>query len=221
MFNNNSMTVVTDLRVIGPEINNVDFISIAAVTTEDNYPKLPNIYNAAILLPPTDILMAWANNVPLVLQNEYPKYLMSKEPDEFIVALIAALTKRNIVLYIPKNEFDIFGQYLLNHLYYNYGITCNFMNMQFYINPMKIPFIISKFFMMDLMDPMDYIEAYPAQAVLPEWVINKLAIQLNPFNGRQATFAEYYNYFNTLNANKMSREKSMKDMIKLVEVDKK
>lgn len=217
MFNGNTMSVVTDLNIIGPEINNIDFISVAAITTTYNYPQLPNIYNASILVPPTDILMAWADNIPLVLQNEYPKYLISKEPDEMIVALIAAMTKKNIILYIPKDEFNIFGPILLNHLYFTYGITCNFNNMQFRIEPMKIPFIISKFFMMDLMEPMDYIELYPSHVLLPEWVINKLAMQLNPFNGRQTSFAEYYNYFNALNSKTgLQPQKSIKEMIKLV-----
>ena len=217
MFNGNTMSVVTDLNIIGPEINNIDFISIAAITTSYNYPKLSNIYNASILVPPTEILMAWADNAPLVLQNEYPKYLLSKEPDDMIVALIAAMTKKNIILYIPKDEFNIFGSILLNHLYYTYGITCNFNNVKFYIDSIRIPFIISKFFMMDLMEPMDYIELYPCNVPLPEWVINKLAIQLNPFNGKQASFTEYYNYFNSLNANTgVHPKKCIKEMIKLV-----
>ena len=186
MFNGNTMSVVTDLNIIGPEINNIDFISIAAITTSYNYPKLSNIYNASILVPPTEILMAWADNAPLIL-------------------------------YIPKDEFNIFGSILLNHLYYTYGITCNFNNVKFYIDSIRIPFIISKFFMMDLMEPMDYIELYPCNVPLPEWVINKLAIQLNPFNGKQASFTEYYNYFNSLNANTgVQPKKCIKEMIKLV-----
>lgn len=215
MFNNNSMTVVTDLNILGPEINNVDFITIAAITV-NNYPQLPNIYNASILVPPTDILMAWADNAPLIMQNEYIKYLNSKDADEMIVAIIAALTKKNIILYIPKEEFNIFGSYLLNHIYYTYGITCNFMNTQFHIMPMKIPFIISKFYIMDLMDSLDYIASYPSNILLPEWVIPKLIIDLNPFNGKQATFTEYYNYFNSLNS-KSGNGKPIVDMIKVVD----
>ena len=191
-----TMSVVTDLNLLGAEINNMDFMSVAAVTSTD-YLNHPNIYNASILMPPTEILMAWADGNELVLQNEYPKYLLQKDPDDMIVALLAAMTKRNIVLYIPKDEFNIFGMMLLNHLYYYYGIVCNFGNTQYTFAEYKLPFIISKFYMMDLMEPMDYINSYPTHLLLPEFVINKLAMELRPFN-HQATFAEYADYFNGL-----------------------
>lgn len=196
MFNNHTMSLIHDLRMIGNEINNVDFISVAAITTGD-YPPLPNIYNASILIPPTQILMDWADGNPLVLQNEYPRYLMSKDPDEMIVALLAAMTQRNIILYIPKDDFDVFGMMLLNHLYYVYGITCNYMQTAFSVDVTKIPYIMSKFYMIDVMEANDYLNSYPATAQLPEFVINKLAAELHPFN-RPATFLEYANYFNGL-----------------------
>lgn len=191
-----TMSVVTDLNILGTEINNMDFMSVAAVTNTD-YLNHPNIYNASILMPPTEILMAWADGNELVLQSEYPKYLLQKDPDDMIVALLAAMTKRNIVLYIPKDEFNIFGMMLLNHLYYYYGIVCNFGNTQYMFAEYKLPFIISKFYMMNLMEPMDYINSYPTNLLLPEFVINKLAVELKPFN-HQATFAEYADYFNGL-----------------------
>ena len=207
MFNNHTMTLITDLNILGPSINNADFIAIAAITDSD-YPKLPNIYNAAILMPPTELLMEWADGNYLILQNEYPSYLSTKDPDDMIIALIAAMTKKNIVLYIPADEFMIYGQMLLNHLYYIYGITCNFMSTQFSINQSKIPFIISKFYLQDIMEAKTYLDLYPANQLLPQWVINKLAEDLHPFN-RPATFQEYEQYFNTLNAQKMTNKINM------------
>lgn len=211
MFNNHTMTLITDLNILGPSINNADFIAIAAITDSD-YPKLPNIYNAAILMPPTELLMEWADGNYLTLQNEYPSYLSTKDPDDMIIALIAAMTKKNIVLYIPADEFMIYGQMLLNHLYYIYGITCNFMSTQFSINQSKIPFIISKFYLQNIMEAKTYLDLYPANQLLPQGVINKLAEDLHPFN-RPATFQEYEQYFNTLNAQKMTNKI---DMVKVV-----
>lgn len=211
MFNNHTMTLITDLNILGPSINNTDFIAIAAITDSD-YPKLPNIYNAAILMPPTELLMEWADGNYLILQNEYPSYLSTKDPDDMIIALIAAMTKKNIVLYIPADEFMIYGQMLLNHLYYIYGITCNFMGTQFSINQSKIPFIISKFYLQDIMEAKTYLDLYPANQLLPQGVINKLAEDLHPFN-RPATFQEYEQYFNTLNAQKITNKI---DMVKVV-----
>ena len=200
MFNNHTMTLITNLNQIGPEINNKDFMSVAAVTTSD-YPNHPNIFNASILVPPTEILMKWADGYPLVMQNEYPAYLPSKDPDDMIVALLAALTQRNIVIYIPMDEFKIFGIYFMNYMMYTYGIVFNYMNTVFSIDPAKIPFIISKFYLESLMDANDYIASFPSNMMLPPWVINKLADDLKPFD-RPATFDEYARYFNQMNASK-------------------
>lgn len=197
MFNNHAMTVVTDLRLLGPEINNADFIAVAAITTS-NYPKLPNIYNASILIPPTEILMRWADGDPYILQSQYPQYLRTQIADDMIVALILLLTQKNVVLYIPNDEFNLFGGMLLDYIYFNYGIICNTPSTQFNMDQTKIPYLISRFFMIDAMDANDYLAAYPANALLPEFVINKLAEEMRPF-AYQATFQQYADYFNQLN----------------------
>lgn len=196
MFNGHTMSLITNLNMIGNEINNIDFVTVAAITTSD-YPPHPNIYNAAILMPPTEVLMAWADGNQFVMQVEYPRYLMTKDADDMIVALLAALTKKNIILYIPLDEFNIYGQFLLNHLYYQYGIILNFIDTQFTVNPNSIPLIVSKFYMMDLMSFEDYMASYPANVQLPAYVINKMAQEIHPFN-HPATFDEYYAYFNQM-----------------------
>ena len=60
----------------------------------------------------------------------------------------------------------------------------------------KLPLLISKFYMMDLMEPMDYINSYPRALALPPFVINKLAVDSHPFEN--ATFEQYADYFNKL-----------------------
>ena len=214
MFNNHAMSVVTDLRLLGPEINNKDFMAIAAITTND-YPNLPNIYNASILIPPTEILMRWADGDPYVLQANYPNYLRTQTPDDMIVALIALLTQKNVILYIPGDEFNIFGQMLLDHIYFNYGIICNTPTTQFAMDQAKIPFLFSRFYMIDAMNPEDYLAAYPGNALLPEFVINKLAEEMKPFQ-QPATFQQYADYFNKLNAAKGTAI-AHPEMVKVVE----
>ena len=168
MFNNHSMSVVTDLNLIADQINNIDFITVAAITSEGNYPNHPNIYNAGILMPSTELLMEWADGNVQALYYHYPQYLLSKDPDDMIIALIAAMTKKNIILYIPNDEFQVYGMLLLNHLAFTYGITCNFMNTQFFINQSKIGYIISKFYLNDFIDAEQYLEMYPGNQQLPE-----------------------------------------------------
>lgn len=204
MFNNHDMSVVTNLAILGNDIMNVDMITVAAITTSD-YPKYPNVYCASVLIPPTEMLMQWADGDPFILQNAYPVYLKSKECDDMIVALIAALTKKNIVLYIPQDEFNIFGMMLLNHIYYTYGIIVNSPTSRFSMDSSKVPFLMAKFYMMDIMDPDVFLSAYPARYLLPDFVINKLAIDLHPFD-QPTTFEQYRAYFNQINASKEPKQ---------------
>jgi hypothetical protein len=55
--------------------------------------------------------------------------------------------------------------------------------------------------MIDVMTAEDYLAAYPANAPLPEFVINKLAEEMKPFS-QPATFQQYADHFNKLNAAK-------------------
>lgn len=205
MFNNHTMSLVTDLSLIANDIRNIDFVTVAAITTSD-YPDAPNVYYAGVLIPPTEILMQWADGNQQVLQIEYPKYLLEKDCDDMIVALIAALTQKNIILYIPLDEYNVFGPMLLSHIYYMYGIICNTPTTQFSVNTSKIPFIMAKFYMMDVMEAQMFLDSYPGNYQLPDFVINKLAQDLHPFN-YPASFEEYKNYFNALNASKQQRKR--------------
>lgn len=214
MFNNHTMSLVTNLSIIGPEINNPGFVTVAAITTSD-YPQHPNIYNASILMPPIEILTRWADGDPLVMQYEYPRYLMQLDPDNMISALVAALTRKNIIIYIPQDEFNIFGQLLLNHIYYVYGITLATPTTQFSIIPSKIPFIMAKFYSIDVMDANEFLASYPANVQLPDFVIGKLAAELNPFN-RPVTFQEYAEYFNQLN-NSKGLNRPTNQMVRIVD----
>ena len=56
--------------------------------------------------------------------------------------------------------------------------------------------------MIDAMESNDYLSAYPANALLPEFVINKLAEELMPFGQQPVSFQQYADYFNKLNAAK-------------------
>ena len=69
--------------------------------------------------------------------------------------------------------------------------------------------------MMNVMDPNDYLATYPANYILPDAVINKLAEDLHPFN-QPATFEQYRDYFNKINASKALRREPVM-MTKAVE----
>ena len=195
MFNNHTMTLITDSNMLQMEAKNIDFVTVATITTGE-YLEGPNIFYSGILVPPTDLLMRWAEGDPSAISFEYPNYLMTKDCDEMIVAIIAAMTKKNIILYIPHDEYVVYGDILLRHLWIVYGITCNTPTSQFSLDPTKLPMILSKFYMMDIIDKNTYIDTYPWQYALPDFVINKLAIETGPINGQYMTFDQYRDYFN-------------------------
>lgn len=210
MFNNHVMTLATDLAPFANEIRNFDYFIVAAVTSSE-IPTAPNIFYAGILMPPTELLMRWGDSYPgsgneFVLQTEYPRYLDTIDCDNMIVAILAALTKRNVILYIPLEEFKVYGDVLLQHIAYRYGIVLQTAYTQFSINPNMIPLIASKFYMLDVMDADVYLSLFPANYTLPDWVIQKLAIDLHPF-ATPATFEQYRDYFNQINASKATAKK--------------
>ena len=120
-----------------------------------------------------------------------------------------------MILYIPGDEFNVFGQMLLDHIYFNYGIICNTPTSQFTMDQAKIPFLLSRLYMIDAMNPEDYLSAYPANALLPEFVINKLAEEMRPFQ-QPVSFQQYADYFNKLNASKGTTI-AHPEMVKVVE----
>ena len=217
MFNNNKMTIITRLETLGNYINDINHVSVVALTTE-TFPRYSNIYNGSILIPPTQILMQWADGDRFVIQNQYPAYLSNNSyVDEFIVALIGSLTRKNIILYIPHDEFDVYGPILISHFYYIYGLQLEILTDKLPYAPFavieeKIPFILSKLYLNNLMQANDYLDAYPSNLLLPEFVINKLAMDLQPLD-QSATFNDYYNYFNELNVRKMESLGNMVEVI--------
>jgi len=91
---------------------------------------------------------------------------------------------------------------------HRYGYT------QFTFDMNKIPIIISKFYMMNIMEAQDFLNLYPANYQLPDFVINKLAQDLHPFN-QPADWAQYADYFNKLNVSK-SISQPKRQMIRMV-----
>lgn len=212
MFNNHSMSLVTDLRILGDNIKNTDYLVVASVSDVND----PIINSAAILMPPTEMLMRWADGDPFIINNGYPQYLAScRDADQLITALLAILINKDVVLHIPVDEFGIFGMQLMNYIYFNYGVTMNTPNTQFAFDQTKKPIILSKFYLYDMIDGNTLLQTYPA-CMLPEFVINKLATELHPFN-TPATFQQYAEYFNSIVMNN-NKPKETITMAKKVEI---
>lgn len=213
IFSGHKMYMITDLNVLGNNIRNEDMLIVASVT-DNSYPE-HNIYCASVLIPPTELLMRWADGDPVVMQNQYPQYLMNNpDADEMITSLIAVLMRKDVYIYIPQSEFNIFGMNLLSHFYFIYGITMCTANTQFNFDYSKLPFLLSKFYVFNIMTANDFLNSYPGNYNLIPFTINKLAAELRPFN-RPATWDEYAQYFNEW-VKKNNSDKELKCLIKEV-----
>ena len=71
MFNNHSITVVTDLNLLQGDISS---LTIATITQFPMNNMPPNVYYAGLLYPPTELMMRWADSVRYdVMAIEYPR----------------------------------------------------------------------------------------------------------------------------------------------------
>lgn len=214
------MDVVTDLNMVGPIINDSGHYMVIAIDDQANIPQHPNVYNYSMLIPPTQLLMKWSD-IPdkfmasQIMNNEYRQYLDMNDCDELIVTLLAGLCKRNILIYIPESMMDVFGMIFIDHLFCKYGVRCGINgNRGFMVDINKIPFILSKFYILDYIDANTYLELYPNTLLLPNWVINKLAADLRP-SRLMVDFEWYVSYFNDLNS-KTYPSKPMAEMASIV-----
>ena len=210
MFNNHTMSVVTDMNFLLNIQQDYQNYIVATITQLPLIGVPNNIYYAGILYPPTELLMEWAdgNNV---LAVEYPKYLMSGDCDDMIVALIGSVTQNNVILYIPQDEFNIFGRILLDHIYYLYGVVCNTPTTQFYVVPEKLPLLTVKFYLLDLMDGRVFLESYPENYNIPDAVLIRLSEELAPYNSFR-DMQECRQYFDSLRGTK--KKVMFKDVVK-------
>lgn len=194
------MSVVT-LESTAIDLANRPNYKIAMLSGDTNLLSHPNIYDASILVPPTELIMLWADGNIIAMTNQYPLYLNNKDQDEMILALIAASYTKNIVLFMSDAEFDMYGSILLLHIYNKYGIQCTLNGYgKFWVDYSKLHNIINGFFMMDLINGKTYLEAYPTNIDFPQYVIPKLIEYFgDPFEGKTMRYSDYYWHFKEMN----------------------
>jgi hypothetical protein len=199
--------VITDLNMLGNNINNSEFLVVVAVCDKGEYMPHPNIYNISSLQPSTNILMRWADcNDPMsanaIMNSEYRAYLSMEDNDEIIVSMLAALCKKDVFIYIPQSTFEIFGPVLIDHIYQMYGVMAGFnFDGRFFVNINMQPRLLTKLYAYNFMDSITYLESYPTMINLPVEIISKLITDMRPNigSGRPISFDQYMAYFNDLN----------------------
>lgn len=156
----------------------------------------PNVIPASILLPPYESVMADLDGNTEMANIEYINYLCRKEPDMFICAILAALLKGiNILIYIGKDEAEMpFVSSLIRLLYDQYGITIGTEHHQFMYNKAYDAVIDSKLYLYELITYQDFFILYPETVMIPDYLIPKLIVDMNPYVEVQTT-DNYKMYF--------------------------
>lgn len=197
-----SISLVTDANMLRGLVNNPAVVIVALTANPNELPKPNNnIHVFSDLVPPTPLLMMWADGAQAQFLSGY-NYELANNPacHNVIITLLATLVNNNVVLYIPQDEFDIFGMALLEYIRFIFGITVNSLFSVFSFDDTKIPFILSCFYMEGYMTHEDFIASYPKglQFYDPA-VLFKLGQDFGIMTLNVADLASYF--FNMCNAN--------------------
>lgn len=191
-----SIYLVTDKEVLRTMATSFSHRIVAMVENYDGIEDIPNIALASVLLPPYSAICAEMDGNIQAFYQEYFIHLGSKEADATICLLMAAAVRGiNIALYVPKEEATNlhFATAFVQYLHDTYGITVGTEQNPFAYDQAFDPVIYSRLYLHDFISYQEFFVAFPANCLIPEMVIPKLAseMQVCMFDNMQ----DYVNYF--------------------------
>ena len=200
MLINGKLAITHDVNIVNNTLCNGGKVLLLSEQPSPNIMQSPNIIPATILLPPYQCVMAELDGEYDIAKTIYTEYLVEKEPDMFICAIITALLDplTNILIYVGEDEINMsFVSVLLGYLMNEYGITVTSDMNNFLYNMAYDAVILSKLYLYELIDYQFLLTMYPGPVNLPEYIIPKLIYDINPYISIQTPEA-YYCYFNGL-----------------------
>lgn len=212
MFNcfNGTIYMTSDLNMVQSNINNC---KVLMVTNEPLFEGHQNKVAATILLPPTQAIIADADDDMETFQTLYYQYLISDEVTEFISLIFYVLhTGINILLYIPSEDvksLDYVG-FLLSFISNNYGIKIGTDNIPFDFNNNYQSLICDMLYLNDLIDYKDVMMTFP-MSIVSSMCIDKLYSEMRPFT-RSDDVIFRRNYFINYQ-NKILRNKFIENVV--------
>lgn len=200
---NGTIYVTSDLNMVQSNINTS---KVLMVTNEPILEGHPNKVAATILLPPTQAIIADADDDIQTFQTMYYQYLISDEVTEFFSLLFYILhIGVNILMYIPKEDvksLDYVG-FLLAFFTNNYGIQVGTDQIPFAFNPQFEGMIADMLYLNDLIDYVDLLMNFSVLTI-NDGSIMKLYNDIRPYVQMQSVI-EMRNYFNQYQMQIMKR----------------
>lgn len=186
--------MTSDINIVNNSINSC---KVLMVTNEPLLEGHPNRVGATILLPPTQAIIADADDDMMTFQNLYYQYLISDEVTEFITLLFYILNKGiNILMYIPKEDvksLDYVG-FLLSFFMNNYGIQIGTDQVQFSFNPQFEGIVGDMLYLNELIDYDELLLGFNV-ALLNDATITKMSTRVNPYILGTPSIMDLRNYF--------------------------
>ena len=168
---------------------------------EDSY-LTKDMIMGTILLPPIEAKIAEVDGNEQKYDYIYSSYLLKFEVEKYISAIIAFLYKGgSLMLYINDMDYTNTKKKFVQLFYKLYGIhigiveESNPQDANCYYDEMCLPMWLNLIFLADVIYPEEYLYKYPANAAIPENIMNKLLDILRPFgdsiNDRIKTIENY------------------------------
>ena len=143
----------------------------------------PAIVTAGALLPPTEAITAELDGNMFQSVAIYEEYLQREEANPFVSIIIAAGLKQiPIGIMFGKEEMNNlqFPKMFIDFMYRFYGLVFGIKDkVRPYIIEHMMPIILSKLYMMNIIDYPTFMEKHPPLAIDPN-VISKMAYEVHP-----------------------------------------
>ena len=139
--------------------------------------------DATILCPPPGATYMEIDGNIAGFKDYYSEYLYSEEVKRFILLILCAIHHgANVYMYIPEfTDESLWIGLLMNHFKSEYGVNIGLVGKRFLYDPTMISKILYEMYMIDLINPFEFISFLPDMNLGYPNLIYKLAADLSRF----------------------------------------
>ena len=161
---------------------------IISLDEDDTLMADDSILVGTCLLPPIESKIAEADGNEQMYDMYYENHLNEPYQQEFVAALISYLYKGgNLLLFLPAMD-NYTKEKLVFFIYKVFGIHIgilndpNPINANCYYDERCIPIWLNLMFLVDVLDPYEYLTLYPEDAQFNnKFIMEKLLVMINPY----------------------------------------
>jgi hypothetical protein len=156
----------------------------------------PLVFGGVQLLPPVDSIIAEQDGLPDLYIDYYLRRLSEPDQEEYMTAMLCYLCNGGIlIVYVPdlRSNLAIMFRRVMD---IKYGIRIGIYGMeQTAYNYDLAPVWLWKMYTVGFFDPYILLKLYPANMQIPDFILDRLVIDLNPY-GRtiEEKFKAIYSY---------------------------